>query len=199
MQWEKKVIRIWREVDLFRNCSLENIPSVLPGYVPPVQFGRVRVANMNQQKPPGLSQIGPSQQEWLEPAGTPGEALCCASVNEVKISEDVRTMMCSKASYARPHQCPLGPVYTPANHHGSSRGSHLTTRVSKVVWVGKTACESDSVDITLPIGPSLRKLPEHHRKFFGVFLSMNSWLSVTIKEREGISIPSGIIRCLLGP
>ena len=42
----------------------------------------------------------PSQQEQPEPVRMPGEVLCRASINEVKIREDRRPTKPSKASYA---------------------------------------------------------------------------------------------------
>ena len=49
-----------------------------------------------QQKQPDLHQISISKhkQEWTESAGLPGEVFCCASVNKVKISEDMSPRKC---------------------------------------------------------------------------------------------------------
>ena len=72
-----------------------------------VQFSSVRIPNTNQQqwydiqqKPPGLQQICLSQQERPEPAGTPEEVFCHASLNEVKISKDLIPLKSWKSSYA---------------------------------------------------------------------------------------------------
>jgi hypothetical protein len=53
--------------------------------MPTVQFDKIGTTNTNQQ---WWHYLGMSQQEG--PSGTPGEVLCCASLREVKISEDAR-------------------------------------------------------------------------------------------------------------
>ena len=61
---------------------------------------------MTQQRQPGLHWISLSQQE------TPGEVLCCASLNKVKISEDedLRPTKRCRASYASPPSLTLRPI-----------------------------------------------------------------------------------------
>ena len=109
--------------DLFRSCSLKQLPFVLLVNqqfcsqesigaarsthkhfmnIPAVQFGSVWIANTNQQQWHKLAETTrpqanqqQSQQEETGPRGTPGEVLSCASPSEVEIKKGC------KASYAR--------------------------------------------------------------------------------------------------
>ena len=97
----------------------------------------------------------------------PGEVLCHASLNEAKISEDVRPTSIAQLAVPASQALSLslcGVLFIPSKHHVSSTGL-------------ASACESVSADITLPISLSPQKQQEtaaHHQKFFGVFLSMES-------------------------
>jgi hypothetical protein len=143
---------------------------------PAVQFSSVGVASTNQQQWHELSGLHPthmSQQEW------PGmsEVLC-------------RALKHCKANYANL----LSPISTLFfKHQVSSQGSFLT------MWVclSKTPCESVSTDFTLPITPSPQELQEVFF-FFCIFLPMKSQ-QMTIKEWQGIPIPSSVVCGLLGP
>jgi hypothetical protein len=83
-------------VDLFRSNSLGLIPiscssgyqqpsSVVPGHQTQISRG-----STIQQKQPGFHGINLSQLEPPELVGTPGEVLCCVSLNDVQIGDDVR-------------------------------------------------------------------------------------------------------------
>jgi hypothetical protein len=65
----------------------------------------------------------------------PGEVLCHASLNEVKISqdEDTRPIKHCKASYASKLYHPLSPIYTLSKHHVSSHMSCLSKTPSESV------------------------------------------------------------------
>jgi hypothetical protein len=96
-----------------------------------------------------------SQQEG--PIGTPGEVLCCASLREAKISEDVRPT--SVAQLAVPASqalsiTPQSPIYT--------------LQTSRVLHVPGTSCLS--MYIQTGILGSGNKLQYTTRSFFGVFL-----------------------------
>jgi len=76
----------------------------LSGYIPAIQFVTVRRANTDQQwwySPVETARPQLNQHESggraPEPAGTPGEILCCASLSEVKINEDSRPMKLCRA------------------------------------------------------------------------------------------------------
>lgn len=129
-----------------------------------------------------------SQQGWPGSAGMPGEVLCHASLNDVKISEDERPTKHHKTSCATPCH--------PQTSHGSSHGSYL----SKIPHDSVSADISRNFYSTLPIGRSprmwkevARTPPEGFFFFFGAFLSMKSWQTMTIKEWPGILIPSRVI------
>ena len=140
-------------MDLFRNCSLEQITSVLSENqqfssqksavaaqsahkhcenLSAVNFSSVGIANRNQQQwhnlaetaRPQPNQLNTSQQKEPGPPGTPGEVLCHASLNKVKISEDSRPRSLAKlAMHASLHHCPfesyLYSLQTPCVLHRS--------------------------------------------------------------------------------
>jgi hypothetical protein len=137
----------------------------------------------------GLCWISMSQHEESRPPGIPGEVLSCASLNQVKISEDVRPRSIAKLTMqANPHHCPLGPIYTPFKHHMPSHRSYLTT------WVclSKTPRESISAYITLPIRVSSWNQQESGQittrsSTYGVATNLmqcklNQYMCVVIKE-----------------
>jgi hypothetical protein len=88
----------------------------------------------------------------------------------------------------------------------------------KSMWfcVSKTPCESVLAifhmclfQLTYPetfksfcqsvwVRRSSKLLPEHHEKIFDIFLSVESWPTMTNKQLLGIPIPPSIAHCLLG-
>ena len=120
------------EVDLFRNGSLEQIPSALLGNqqfnsqvssstlihsqtvsftdILAVQFssvGTVAVVTQPSKNSQASTEWARSQQEGFGPAGTPGEVLCLVSLNKEMISKEARPRSDSL----------LNPIYTPSKHH----------------------------------------------------------------------------------
>jgi hypothetical protein len=107
-----------------------------------------------------------SQQERPGPTGTPGEVLCCASLSEAKIREDLRPTSVAQltlpTSLAQPLLLSIKFYLYSFKHHMSS------TCLASV-------CAFISADITLPISPSSKKQQDtavHHQKVFGAFLPM---------------------------
>jgi hypothetical protein len=70
------------------------------------------------QKQPGLSQISMTHQEKPVPPGTPGEVLCCASLNEAEISEEVL----QSYKQAKPLSLFTESYLYPSKHRVSSTG-----------------------------------------------------------------------------
>jgi hypothetical protein len=85
-----------------------------------------------QQKQSGFHLICTSQQEWPGPARIP-EVLCCASLNETKISKDkdARSRSIAKLAMQACHHCLLSSIYTLFKHVSSHRSC-----------LNKTPCES---------------------------------------------------------
>lgn len=128
----------------------------------------------NQQKQPGLHQIGSRQQEWLGAAGTP-EVLCLPPLMKWRLAKTKRPMIQCKAICAKP---PLSIHWVlfmlPANITCPHRGlvSPLESVLADITvnWPKAQVCGS------------CKKLPEQHQKFFGTFLSMRSWQTMTNKQ-----------------
>ena len=137
----RKVIRIWRqwtclEIVLWNKSNLhcQDISSLVhmneQQQLNPLTNAShitgpaVRLSSMTQEKQPNLSQTVTSQQEGPGPPIIP-EVLCRASVNKVKISEDVGPRSGAKlAMQVKPsfHHCPLASIYTSSKYHRSSMG-----------------------------------------------------------------------------
>ena len=100
-----------------------------------------------------------------------GEVLCCASLNEAKISKDARPRSTAKvALQGSPFHSPVSSTYPPSKHHGSSMGL-ASAGESVLAKLPMVLYQLTS----LPISPSLQKWQEaaaQHQKVFGVFLSM---------------------------
>jgi hypothetical protein len=79
---------------------------------PAVQFSSVGIANTNQQQWNNLAGTTRPLLNWHKsagaiippgPTGTPGEVLSCASLSEMKISEDWRpTSLAEQSSISKP-------------------------------------------------------------------------------------------------
>ena len=113
---------------LFRSSSLGQFSSSFARR-PGVHFSSVRIPNRNQQwlcdpaETARSLQNCMSQRKLLEPAGTPGEVLCCASLNEVKMSKDARPTNLAVLAF---YHYPLSPTCTLSKYYLSFHGSYLS-------------------------------------------------------------------------
>ena len=165
-------------MDMFRKDSLEQLQSMLSGNrqfnsqvnsssqinlqtltnTAAYQYGRVRIANMNQQSQHYLAETARLQPQHKSAGGTQRDARrsfrLCLSFHEVKISEALQ------ANQAQSPALSVESYFYPSKHHMSSTGF-------------ASACKSFSADITLPISPSPSKQQESaadHQTFRGAFL-----------------------------
>ena len=117
-----------------------------------VQFSRVGIANMNQQRWRDLAQTTWPQPQQEGPGGMPKEVLSCTSLGESKISEDKRPT--SIASLAQPPSLLVESYLYPPNITCSPGILHQHTLLSQLA----SLCNQ----------PDPRKWQEtaaHHQKF----------------------------------
>ena len=171
--------------------SVEQIPSVLSGNwqfspqvrrgssihlkhfmdISAVQFGRVSIANTNQQMWHELAETTRSQQSQQEGSGgTPGESLSCSSLSEAKVKQRPETNKhCTASSTSTPSSAfhyPASSIYSPSKQHIVLQVSCLSMCLASVHACVSAANQPESVEIA--------KTMAHHQKLFGSFLFMES-------------------------
>jgi hypothetical protein len=185
-------------VDLFRNSSLEQVPSALSGNqqfssqvsswscvhctqkhfmdTPAVQFSTIGIAaavaqcSKSNQASAKLTWV--SRINW-DQQGHQEQFSIVPLLGKCRSMKTWDHEVFSEASKHSSSHSSLSLIYTPTKHHVSSTGHHLSCLSLCLASAG----ESVSADISLPISSSLLKWQEaavYHQKFLGEFLSMKS-------------------------